>query len=272
MEPFTLQKESLHLSRWESVWPELTAGFSTRHHGISAGEYASLNCGLHVGDRAEDVIENRRRLVESNGFLFSSWTCADQVHGNCVVQVTEREAGAGREALEDTITGTDGLVTDCRNIFLAAFYADCVPLFFYAPAHHVIGVAHAGWKGTAANIAHNMVGEMKRIWGISASEIYAAIGPSIGPCCYEVNDVVADKIKDILGEKAQSVLQPVKTDKYMLNLQETNRILLLEAGISNSRIELSQLCTSCRTDLFFSHRKEAGKTGRMTAFIALKEG
>lgn len=274
MEAFVLQdnKALLRLTGWEEKWPELVAGFSTRNGGMSNGFYTSLNCGLHVGDDGDAVRENRRLLAEANGFDFAAWTCAEQVHGGVVHIVEEKTRGAGRLKHEEAIKDTDGLLTDQAGVFLASFYADCVPLFFYAPDYHVVGVAHAGWKGTVARIGAEMVRQMGERWQIGPQEIYAAIGPSIGVCCYEVNDIVADRVRDVLGERADQVLEPMRDRKYMLNLQETNRILLMEAGILPEHIEVSHLCTSCRTDLFFSHRKEAGQTGRMTAFIALKEG
>ncbi|WCN39006.1 peptidoglycan editing factor PgeF [Aneurinibacillus uraniidurans] len=274
MEPFGLQDEetALRLINWEARWPELVAGFSTRNGGTSSGYYTSLNCGLHVGDDGDAVRENRRLLAEANGFDFAAWTCAEQVHGGAVHIVEAETRGTGRLAHDEAIKDTDGLLTEHAGIFLASFYADCVPLFFYAPSHRVIGVAHAGWKGTVANIGAEMVRQMGERWQIAPEEIYAAIGPSIRSCCYEVNDVVANRVQDVLASRAEQVLKAKDDGKYMLNLQETNRILLLAAGILPEHIEVSHLCTSCRTDLFFSHRKEAGKTGRMTAFIALKEG
>jgi polyphenol oxidase len=274
MEPFKSGKHEniMRISDWEACWPELTAGFSTRRGGISRYEYESLNCGLHVGDNAKDVWMNRQKLAEAAGYPFSVWTCAEQVHGSNIRIVTEEEAGLGRTRQEDAIKETDGLLTDRPNIFLASFYADCVPLFFYAPGRRVIGVAHAGWRGTVERIGQKMVQRMIQNWGLAPADIYAAIGPSIGSCCYEVNDMVAGRVRDVLHAKAHLVLEHTKEDKYMLNLQETNRILLEEAGVLPSHIVVSHLCTSCRTDLFFSHRKEGGKTGRMTAFIALKEG
>lgn len=274
MEPFDLQdnKTALKLTGWEEKWPELVAGFSTRNGGVSSGFYTSLNCGLHVGDDGDAVKENRRLLAEANGFDFSAWTCAEQVHGGAVHIVEANDTGAGRLKHEEAIKDTDGILTDQAGVFLASFYADCVPLFFYAPDRRVIGVAHAGWKGTVARIGAEMVRRMGEHWQVEPQAIHAAIGPSIGACCYEINDVVANRVRDVLGDQAKRVLEPAGDGKYMLNLQETNRILLVEAGILPEHIEVSHLCTSCRTDLFFSHRKEAGKTGRMTAFIALKEG
>ncbi|CEH32084.1 hypothetical protein AM501_28175 [Aneurinibacillus migulanus] len=275
MEPFIMREREfmLHLESWERRWPQLVAGFSTRKGGASQNSFASFNCGLHVGDTAEHVIENRRKLACENGFSYTAFTCADQVHGNGIRIIAEEDIGAGRAAHDEAIVETDGLLTDKPNVFLASFYADCVPLFFYAPGAQVLGVAHAGWRGTVARIGPGMVQVMKQTWNIAPEDIYAAIGPSIGSCCYEVNDMVSDRVKEAVGDKASCVLKPgTEAGKYMLNLQETNRILLEEAGILPAHIEVSHLCTSCRTDLFFSHRKENGKTGRMAAFIALKEG
>jgi YfiH family protein len=275
MEPFVMQEQDfmLRLEEWEHKWPGLVAGFSTRKSGVSRNEFDSFNCGLHVGDTAEHVIENRRKLAEENGFSYTSFTCADQVHGNQIHIITESDIGAGRMAHNEAIANTDGLLTDKTNVFLASFYADCVPLFFYAPEKQIVGVAHAGWRGTVARIGSDMVKTITETWNIAPQDIFAAIGPSIGSCCYEVNDVVADQVREVVGEKAAYVMKAAaNTGKYMLDLQETNRILLEEAGISPHHIEVSHLCTSCRTDLFFSHRKENGKTGRMAAFIALKEG
>lgn len=275
MEPFVMQEQEsmLRLADWEHRWPNLAAGFSTRKDGVSRGVFDSFNCGLHVGDHADDVINNRRKLAEENGFAYASFTCADQVHGNAVHVVREHEIGAGRAAHEEAIAQTDGLLTDRPNVFLASFYADCVPLLFHAPKAGVVGVAHAGWRGTVAYIGVRMVEKMKEKWNIAPEEVHAAIGPSIGACCYEVNDVVANRVRDAVQEQADRVLLPAsEAGKYMLNLQETNRILLASAGILPEHIEVSHLCTSCRTDLFYSHRKENGKTGRMAAFIALKEG
>ncbi|GEN32721.1 MULTISPECIES: peptidoglycan editing factor PgeF [Aneurinibacillus] len=275
MDPFVMQEREfmLRLTDWERRWPRLVAGFSTRKGGASQEAFDSFNCGLHVGDIPEHVIENRRKLAEENGFSYASFTCADQVHGNEIRIIADSDVGAGRMANEEAIARTDGLLTDKANVFLASFYADCVPLFFYAPEVQVIGVAHAGWRGTVARIGPRMVETIARTWNTRPEDIFAAIGPSIGACCYEVSDMVADRIKEVIGDKSSCVLVAgSEAGKYMLNLQETNRILLEEAGILPGCIEVSHLCTSCRTDLFFSHRKENGKTGRMAAFIALKEG
>lgn len=273
MEAFQKRKDdaTLHLISWENRWPRLVTGFSTRKEGMSQAPYTGLNCGLHVGDSVDIVIENRKKLAQLAGFPFRTWTCAEQVHGNQVKIVTEEEVGSGRFSHEDAIKGIDGLLTDKKGVFLASFYADCVPVFFYAPEKNIIGIAHAGWKGTTSRIVDQMLHTLKETWGVLPRDVYAAIGPSIHECCYEVNHVVMDKVYEVLGEDGNRVIKQTSHDKGMLNLQETNRILLEKAGVLPDHIEVSQLCTGCRTDLFFSHRKEGGKTGRMIAFIGLKE-
>lgn len=273
MEPFQKKKEesNLRLVSWEERWPELVAGFSTRNQGKSSAPYTGLNCGLHVGDEKERVIANREILASHTGFPYDVWTCAEQSHGKGVKVIELQDIGAGRFSHEEAIKDIDGLLTDKHGVLLTSFYADCVPIFFYAPKVQVVGIAHAGWKGTTLKIVEEMLRKMERNWQIAPEDVYTAIGPSIHSCCYEVNDLVIEKVKEALGEEVENVLTPIKGNKGMLNLQETNRILLEKAGVLPQHIEVSQLCTGCRTDLFFSHRKEGGKTGRMAAFIGLKE-
>ena len=158
---------------------------------------------------------------------------------------------------------------------LCAQFADCVPLFFYDPVRRVVALAHAGWKGTVLNISMATISLMKHTFGSQPSDIYAVVGPSIGACCYEVDVTVASRVEQVLDEiKAtpehrDAIITNNGNQKYMLNLQVLNRKLIEQAGILSSRIEVTQLCTSCRTDLFFSHRKEGGSTGRMIAWIGL---
>ncbi len=273
MDAFQSRKDdvTLHLISWEDRWPQLVTGFSTRKEGFSQAPYSGLNCGLHVGDSIDTVIENRKKLAHLVGFPFDTWTCGEQVHGNQVKIVTEEEIGSGRISHKDAIKGIDGLLTDKKGVFLASFYADCVPVFFYARSKEVIGIAHAGWKGTTSRIVEQMLHTLEKNWGVLPQDVFAAIGPSIHECCYEVNNVVMDQVREVLGPDREKVIHMTSDDKGMLNLQETNRILLEKAGVLPDHIELSQLCTGCNTDLFFSHRKEGGKTGRMIAFIGLKE-
>ncbi|MCD1261627.1 peptidoglycan editing factor PgeF [Paenibacillus athensensis] len=257
-------------------WPGVSAGFTTRRGGVSRPPFASLNGGLHVGDDPADVVANRERLAASIGRPFAACTYAEQVHGTKVLVATHEHRGRGRATREDAVQGTDAFVTAERGLVLCTQFADCVPLFIHDPVRQVVGLAHAGWKGSVLNIAQATVSAMARAFGSRPQELRAAVGPSIGVCCYEVDATVADRVREALAaagaapQAEAAVLQPRPNGKFMLNLQEFNRNLLEQAGILSPCIEVTQLCTSCRTDLFFSHRKEGGSTGRMIAWIALE--
>ncbi len=271
MEPFQRFDENqnlIYIRAWMEHDSGLVAGISLRSDGVSLPPYQGANMGLHVGDDPAHVRANRRQLAERTGFSFASWTCARQVHGDRITRVTAGEAGKGRENDAEAIADSDGLFTDQPGILLTSFYADCVPLYFFDPQNRLIGLAHAGWRGTVLNIA----GKMVRAWeelGSKPEDIRTAIGPSIGPCCYEVDEKVAAPIRQLLPENWNEVLIPVSKGHYRVNLQKTNQILLEQAGILSKHIEITEYCTGCRTDMFFSHRKEGGRTGRMASFIGL---
>jgi len=282
MEPFILEGESPPLFRlkpWNLGYPQLTAGFTSRQGGIGKVPYESLNCAFHVGDEPQDVICNRITLAESLGFKLSDWTCGEQTHGVNIARIDQKDRGRGSQNRDTAFLDTDGLITDVPGVLLTSFYADCVPLYFYDPIRSVVGLAHAGWKGTVAEIAAFMVRKMCDEYGSRTEDILAAIGPSIGDCCYEVNDQVMKHVhlleNSFVGGApfAESVYrQPdANVDKSMLNLKELNLRIMIKAGILPTHIECTSWCTSCNPDLFFSYRKENGVTGRMTSWIGIKE-
>lgn len=269
VEPFQRMDEDknlMYIQKWMELDSGMVAGISLRTDGVSLPPFHGANMGLHVGDKPDHVITNRRQLAEQTGFSFASWTCARQVHGDRITRVTSSDAGKGREKDNEAIAETDGLFTDEPEILLTSFYADCVPLYFFDPHNRLVGLAHAGWRGTVMNIAGKMVREWEEL-GSRPEEIRAAIGPSIGPCCYEVDEKVATPVRRLLPRDWREVLFPLDNGHYRVNLQKTNEILLQQAGILSNHIEITEYCTGCRTDLFFSHRKEGGKTGRMASFI-----
>ncbi|CAG7620976.1 peptidoglycan editing factor PgeF [Paenibacillus allorhizosphaerae] len=285
MEPFAKQSAgngsvTLTLSSWTERYPQLSAGFTTRLGGVSAEPFGSLNCGLHVGDDREAVVANRRRLAGALHIPFEAATYAEQVHGKEIQVVSRALRGAGNDSREKALQAKDGFVTSEPGVFLFALFADCVPLFFYDPIRRAVGLAHAGWKGTVLQIAKATLETMSAAFGTKPRDVIAAVGPSIGACCYEVDDAVISRVDKLLpelpgsgnGTEGSSAVYERKTDgKYNLNLQQLNRQIMIKAGILPAHIEITGLCTSCRTDLFFSHRKENGKTGRMAAWIGLKE-
>ena len=289
MEPFVFDRQPdepglFYLLDWMKQFPGLTAGMTSRIGGVSATPYAALNLGLHVADRPESVVENRNRLAAAVGVPLDRWVYGEQVHGCevAVVGVTDRGSGTRERATE--LKGRDAFITNNRGTVLAALFADCVPLFFVDASSGAVGLAHAGWKGTASGIAAHTVQAMARDFGSKPANLRAVIGPSIGPCCYEVDDQVIAAMDAILvqvlppgaqiGGKwaGNGFYQPVSGKKFMLNLQQVNRQIMIKAGIIPSSIEVTERCTSCGTDRFFSHRKEAGLTGRMAAWIGYLPG
>ncbi|MBD8068377.1 peptidoglycan editing factor PgeF [Bacillus sp. PS06] len=248
----------------------IIAGFSTKNGGFSKDGFSTLNLGFHVFDDEELVKQNRRLLGEHLGIQADKWVGCEQVHEAAVVKVTKEMCGRGALNYKDAIPRTDAIYTTEKDLLLTLCYADCVPLYFYDPTSGMIGIAHAGWKGTVNDIA----GEMVRTWvqneGVNPHNIYASIGPAIDQCCYIVDDAVINAIKD-LEINHTGVFKEVRTGQYQLNLKYLNELLMIEAGIPKEQISVSSYCTSCETGLFFSHRRDKGKTGRMLSYIGRKE-
>jgi YfiH family protein len=263
--------EFLVLKDWHTFVPELIVGFTTKNGGFSDGPFASLNLGLHVKDDLQRVYLNRKKVAEQLAIPLERWVCADQVHGKRIEKVTTHDGGKGVFSYETAVAQADGLYTNEENLLLALCFADCVPIYFFAPKQNFIGVAHAGWKGTVQNIA----GEMVRIWnekeGIPLLDIYVAIGPSIGRCCYIVDDRVIEFVQKALENPLVSLYNETSEGQYALDLKALNKQLLQQAGVPEQNILVSGYCTSCEQRLFFSHRRDRGKTGRMMAFIGRRE-
>jgi len=282
MEPFVRMEgagPALFLLRgWMEDTPGLTAGITGREGGVSGPPWASLNLGLHVGDAAEAVVRNRALAAEAAGWDPAAWTCAEQVHGCRVHRVVRADRGRGSRDPESAIPGADAIMTDEPGILLASYYADCVPLLFHDPAKGAVALAHAGWRGTTLEIAARTIEAMEREFGSRPADIRAAIGPAIGPCCYEVDGPViesamplAEALASAGGAPLDAMIRMTEDGKARLNLKEMNRQIMIRSGIMPSRIAFSFFCTGCRRDLFFSHRREGGRTGRMASFIGMRE-
>lgn len=273
-EPFVYDQEQpnvLFLEDWMKGDSKLVTGFTTKLGGGSKDHFASQNLGLHVGDDAGQVVQNRVELATRLGFAFGAWTCANQTHGTQITEITEQERGRGGESLETALDSVDGLYTKQTDILLTSYYADCVPLFFYDPVQRLIGVAHAGWRGTVGQIGLKLVNLWVEKHRSKLEDIRVAIGPAIGGCCYEVGDDVFKHIEPYRHLFSAGAWTRAKADKYLVDLKQINADFLSQAGILRTHIEVSRWCTSCNHSLFFSHRKDKGRTGRMAAFIALKE-
>lgn len=251
----------LTLPEWEKQGIQI--GFSTREGGAGDAPYDSLNLGLHVGDDPETVLLNRERwLLEWN----ASWNdvvIGEQVHGVKVHVAQASDSGRGGRDLKSVLPGVDGLVTQSSQ-GLMAFFADCVPVYFYHPVLGAVGIAHAGWKGTVGKIVLEVLRKLEVLGG-KPNECWAALGPSIGPCCYEVDEHVMRLFSEAFNKTP--FIRLTRPGHGMLDLWEVNRQLLLAGGVLPENIASASICTACHTDRFFSHRREGPNTGRMAGWI-----
>ncbi len=278
---------------FEPVLPEVGAVFTGRHGGVSEGPFATLNLAFHVGDEEGAVRRNRETVYRHLNLQPGNVVIAEQVHGAAVAVVDRRYAGVGALGPPE-LPNVDALITAVPGLVLGGLFADCVPVYLYDPVRQVIGLIHAGWRGTAAGIAARAVDVMVRTFGTRPEDCLAAMGPAIGPCCYRVGDDVARAFWSLYGADGCPCLKPAeegrpphgtqgrggprgedssaRTGRWRLDLLLANRRWLVAAGLRETRIVDSGLCTACRTDLFFSHRRSGGRTGRCGAFIWLAGG
>lgn len=248
---------------------KVTHAFTTRRGGVSSVPYQSLNLALHVGDNPEDVITNRALLCDALDIDAAHLVAAVQVHG-CRVEVVEsRHRGRGALTYDTAFPDTDALITNIPGVPLSSYYADCVPIMLFDPAQVAVGLAHAGWRGTVQSIAGLTVEGMVKAFGCKPNNILAVIGPSIGPCCYQVDLPVQQTLAEAFPYW-QELVKPVTNGYWNLNLWETNRRVLLAAGIRQENITVASLCTNCYSNMFFSYRAEQGTTGRMASVIMIR--
>lgn len=241
-------------------------GFSTRLGGVSEGHLASLNLGCHRGDDPDRVRENYRRFCAAVGVDMDSAVMTHQVHGTEIRPVTR--ADVKPDVLDETFVEADGLVTDVPGVTLVVFTADCIPILLFDPVRQVAAAVHAGWRGTAGAIAAQGVKAMEG-YGCKSGDIRAAIGPGIGPCCFETDADVPRAMAQQLGDLAAPYVS--KTDeKWRLDLKGINRALLLEAGVEPEHIDVSEECTCCLHEKYWSHRYTKGLRGSQAAAIALE--
>lgn len=242
--------------------------FTTRIGGVSPKPYASLNLGTKTLDNEETVRMNYSIISSALGINPSKIIISEQIHSDEVRSI-KGYSKINTDIFDINLKKADGMITNERNITLVTLYADCVPIFFLDPKIKAIGLNHAGWKGTVKKIGGKTVKNMIKEFNSSPSNIIVGIGPSIGSCCYEVDEKVIKEFKN--SYKNSSIFINDKGNgKYMLNLWEANKISLLEAGIKEENITISNICTRCNNELFYSYRGEDGTTGRMAAIIKLK--
>jgi YfiH family protein len=278
-------------------FPNLIHGVFTRQGGYSQGPYSSLNTStppFNPGDSIDTVVRNR--VLALQALDIATYPCVTlwQVHGADIAIYNSQEEWRTDWAYTSyyehpwtpqSIRKADALITRERRVVLALSFADCTPILLYDPVEQVIGLVHGGWRGTARGIVVATLEAMHEYAGCLPGNIYASIGPAIAPCCYEVGEAVQqlflgqmqfesmptqEQYRDIIKEAAvfSTLALPAKMS-LRLDLQATNRNQLLLAGVVPEHIETMEICTSCNTDRFFSHRREQGKTGRFPVLMTL---
>ena len=242
-------------------------GFSTRIGGVSADAFSSLNLGMHTEDDRENVQHNFSLFCRDLSISPEHLVLAEQVHETHIHKASISDCGKGIYQ-ETDLAGVDGLITGEPGVALATFYADCTPILLLDPVERVVASVHSGWRGTVQKFARKAAFYMQKEYGSKRSNILAAMGPSIKQCHFEVGEEVYLDFAASFGTAAERVTR-YKDGKYYIDTDSLNEMLLLEAGLSREHISICKACTACREDLFFSHRKSGGKTGRMCAVIEL---
>ena len=285
-------------------YPWLIHAFSTRLGGVSRGRWGGLNLGFTKGEPGTGVRKNRELFLHQLGAEHFALAAIRQIHSAAVYQV-ERNT---RSELEYRLAGGtptgppglarpegDALLTDQAGILLSVRTADCLPVLLADPAHRAVAAVHAGWRGALARIVEKAVGEMRRVFGSEPARLLAVLGPCIRVCCYEVGEDVEEAFqgrfpnadKFFRRRTGPSAPRPVKHSLSFLNLQPPGHSAgsdprahldlvavavgqLYTAGLAPRHVAVVDLCTACRTDLFYSYRREGNGTGRMLAVIGIR--
>jgi hypothetical protein len=253
----------------EPPFDRIVAAFTVRRRNGLKAPFGNLNTGLHTGDDPINVLENRKLIFGELGLDPNSLTAAKQVHGENIACVTPHQRGMGALCYDNAIPATDALVTDVPDLPLGIFTADCVPVFLYDPVKTAVGVVHAGWRSTVREITSKTVQKMTREFGSNAQDMWAAIGPSIGPCCYEVGEDVLSAFGASF-HYASTLFQKTAMGKWHLNLWLANSFQLRDCGLEEAKIIRLGICSACNCHEYFSARKHGSRTGRTLSLIAVK--
>ena len=240
--------------------------FTTRHGGVSTGSQSSLNLAIGRGDSLENVEQNLRILGNALGFDPAKLVMTMQIHSDIVRVVTDADCNG---PCHRNYPQCDGLVTNTPGVALLIFTADCTPLLFHDPVTGAVGAAHAGWRGTAKGIGARVVEAMVRSFGSRPEDIRAAIGPNVGQCHFETDADVPEAMVAAFGDEVKQYIEK-RGEKFFLDLKAINALILRRAGVRH--IEISDACTMCQPDRFWSHRVTRGDRGSQGAIIVCGEG
>jgi hypothetical protein len=246
----------------------LVHAVTTRQGGVSETPHATLNLSFSRPDDPAAVRENRRRVYAALEIPAERVVQAGQIHGADVLVVTADHAGRGALERDSVLPPVDALITDTPDLYLLACFADCVPLLFFDPVQRAVGVAHAGWQGTVKQIGGATVRAMSAAFGSQPEDLRVVIGPSVGPCCYNVWPHVAEQIRAALPAQPDVLIE--RDGQTFFDLWQANQTTLVANGVRPEQIEISRICTVDHAEQFFSHRATNGATGRFAAIIGMR--
>ncbi len=248
--------------------PGLAHGFSTRLGGVSEGSYASLDLSLDRGDDPDHVRENYRRFFAAIGATGKQTAMLRQVHGDTIRTVTTADVKSDLYDRRDA--EGDGMITALPGVALVVFVADCIPILLCDPVRRVIGAVHAGWRGTAAGVADRAVEKMQLAYGCKPRDIRAAIGPGIGPTCFETHEDVPNAMMAAVASPALPYIKILENGKFAVDLKGINAKRLELMGLDPRNIDICDHCTACLGDKYWSHRRMGDQRGSMAAAIELQ--
>ena len=260
--PVSYQNLTIYRVHTFDLYPQVQHAIFTRSGGVSQRPFDTLNLSISVGDQKQAISKNVQIACGVVGISPTQTVSCHLVHGADIITVNKTN-------WQQVMGQADGLITGEPDTYLFMRFGDCAPLIFFDPTQNAVGLTHAGWRGTMKNAAGATVQAMIKNLGCVAQNIIAVIGPSIGPCCYEVGPEVmraAEKAFDRPG--SFFIRRNGRADRAHFDMWAANQRQLAEAGVE--QIIQSKLCTACRTDEFFSHRAEKGNTGRFGVIIGLK--
>jgi len=256
---------SFHIFRND---PGLFHAVTIRNGGNSPPPFHSLNLGINTEDLPENIKSNHNILCRCLGIDNKYLLSSKQVHKNRILIIDKNTCLPQPDISGRCFDGFDAIMTGLPEYTLMIRIADCVPIILFDPVQSVVAVAHAGWQGTLLKIVEKCIQRMQERFGSNPAALKCGIGPSIGKCCFNVQPNITDRFKNS-HTASHRFITDINGRQHM-DLRESNRLQLMASGVPASRIELSGYCTSCRSDLFFSHRREKGRTGRFAILAGLR--
>lgn len=242
----------------------IEAGFTTRNGGVSRPPYHSLNLGLGTDDQLPSVEGNRSTLTRSFDLSPHQLLTVKQVHGNDILLVDEPNPDLNHFLSVEV----DAIITNQPEIMLGVLTADCIPILIWHPTQKIGAAIHAGWRGAASGLIQKVINAIGKNFNIPAAELRAAIGPGIGAHKYEVDRPVRDAFRQGTGFW-ENISEETRLGHWKLNIPLSCQLQLEQVGLKQQNIDVAEQCTCCHAELFFSHRRDQGVTGRQLGFIKL---